>query len=65
MADGTLRLAYAGALTPTYEVDVAIDALAQIRASRPDLALALDIYGRGDAADAWARTIAFLAEHLG
>jgi len=53
MADGTLRLAYAGALTPTYELDVAVDALAEIRRERPDLPLALDVYGRGDAAEAW------------
>ena len=31
-ADGTLRLVYAGALTPTYELDVAIDAVAPARA---------------------------------
>ena len=53
MADGTLRLVYAGALTPTYEVDVAIDALTEIRTARPDLAVTFDIYGRGDASDAW------------
>ena len=53
MADGTLRLAYAGALTPTYELDVAMGALAEIRAERPDLPLSLDVYGRGDAAEAW------------
>jgi len=48
--DGTVRLVYAGALTPTYEVDVAIDAVAEIRAARPDLAVRFDVYGRGDAA---------------
>ena len=53
MADGTLRLAYAGALTPTYEMDIAVDALAEIHAERPDLPLVLDVYGRGDAAEAW------------
>ena len=49
--DGTVRLVYAGALTPTYEVDVAIDAVAELRALRPELAVAFDVYGRGDAAD--------------
>ena len=53
MADGVLRLAYAGALTPTYELDVAIEAMALIRKTRPDLAVALDVYGRGDARTAW------------
>jgi glycosyltransferase involved in cell wall biosynthesis len=48
-ADGTLRLVYAGALTPTYEVDVAIDAVARIRDVRPELPVALELYGRGDA----------------
>ncbi len=48
-ADGTLRLVYAGALTPIYEVDVAIDAVARIRDVRPELPVALELYGRGDA----------------
>ena len=48
MADGTLRLVYAGALTPTYELDVAIDAIARLRDLRPDLPVVFDIYGRGD-----------------
>jgi glycosyltransferase involved in cell wall biosynthesis len=47
-ADGTIRFIYAGALTPTYELDVALDALALVVAERPDLPLALDLYGRGD-----------------
>jgi glycosyltransferase involved in cell wall biosynthesis len=46
--DGTVRLVYAGALTPTYELDVAIDAVARIVERRPSLPLAFDIYGRGD-----------------
>ena len=49
MADGVLRLVYAGALTPTYELDVVLDALAVLRARRPDLRFALELYGRGDA----------------
>ena len=47
-ADGVIRLVYAGALTPTYEVDVAVEALALLRERRPDLDMALDVYGRGD-----------------
>jgi len=48
MADGTLRLVYAGALTPTYELDVALRAIARIRAMRPSLEIAFEVYGRGD-----------------
>jgi glycosyltransferase involved in cell wall biosynthesis len=44
--DGTVRLVYAGALSPIYELDVAIEAVARIRALRPDLDLVLDVYGR-------------------
>jgi glycosyltransferase involved in cell wall biosynthesis len=50
-ADGTVRLVYAGALTPVYEVDVAIDAVARLRSQRPDLVVALEVYGRGDNAE--------------
>jgi glycosyltransferase involved in cell wall biosynthesis len=46
--DGRLRLIYAGALTPTYELDVAVAAVARIAAARPDLDVAFDVYGRGD-----------------
>jgi len=49
MADGVLRLVYAGALTPTYEIDVAIEALATLAETRPSLSAVLEIYGRGDA----------------
>ncbi len=48
-ADGVVRLVYAGALTPTYELDVVLDGLARIAAVRPDVAFHLDVYGRGDA----------------
>ena len=48
-ADGVVRFIYTGALTPTYELDVALDALARIATERPDLAFAFDVYGRGDA----------------
>jgi glycosyltransferase involved in cell wall biosynthesis len=48
MAGGDLRLVYAGALTPTYEVEVAIDAVAALRRDRPALDVHLDVYGRGD-----------------
>jgi glycosyltransferase involved in cell wall biosynthesis len=51
-ADGNLRLVYAGALTPTYELDVAVDAVAAIARERPDLDIRFDLYGRGDSADA-------------
>jgi glycosyltransferase involved in cell wall biosynthesis len=50
-ADGTIRLVYAGALTPTYELDIVLEALASIRGSRPELDLRLDVFGRGDNAE--------------
>ena len=59
-ADGTVRFVYAGALTPTYELDVALKALAHLRAERPDLATHLDVYGRGDAEPAWRERAASL-----
>jgi glycosyltransferase involved in cell wall biosynthesis len=46
--DGPLRVVYTGALTPTYELDVAVDALARLVADRPELDARLDLYGRGD-----------------
>ena len=46
--DGRLRLVYTGALTPTYEMGVAIDAVALVATERPDLDVHLDVYGRGD-----------------
>jgi glycosyltransferase involved in cell wall biosynthesis len=49
MADGALRLVYAGAVTPVYELDVLIKAAARLHRDRPDLQIQLDIYGRGDA----------------
>jgi glycosyltransferase involved in cell wall biosynthesis len=52
--DGTVRLVYTGALTPTYEVDVAVDAVAELRAARPELGVAFEVYGRGDAAESLA-----------
>jgi len=61
MSDGTLRLVYAGALTPTYELDVAVRAVASIVSRRPDLAVHLDVYGRGDSRD----DLAALATSLG
>jgi glycosyltransferase involved in cell wall biosynthesis len=48
MADGVLRLVYAGALTPVYELDVAIDAVARLVAARPALDVRFEIFGRGD-----------------
>ena len=47
-ADGRLRIVYTGALTPVYELDVALRALARIVAGRPDLDACLELYGRGD-----------------
>jgi glycosyltransferase involved in cell wall biosynthesis len=46
MADGTLRLVYAGALSPTYELDVVLVALARLAESRPELPVNLELYGR-------------------
>jgi glycosyltransferase involved in cell wall biosynthesis len=61
MADGTLRLVYAGAVTPMYELDVVLEALAASHRRRPDLDVRLEIYGRGDAAG----TLADQAARLG
>ncbi|MES2210116.1 MAG: glycosyltransferase family 4 protein [Chloroflexota bacterium] len=61
MADGTLRLVYAGALTPTYELDVAIRAVARLAVERPTLPVHLDVYGRGDT----SRVLEALARDLG
>jgi glycosyltransferase involved in cell wall biosynthesis len=59
-ADGRLRLIYTGALTPTYELDVAIRAVARIAASRPELDVHLDVFGVGDSQP----LLAALAEEL-
>ncbi len=48
MADGVLRLAYAGALTPLYALDDVVEAVAILARERPDLPVDLDLYGRGD-----------------
>jgi glycosyltransferase involved in cell wall biosynthesis len=50
--DGRLRLIYTGALTPTYELDVGLRALARIAADRPDLDVRLDVFGLGDRLEA-------------
>jgi glycosyltransferase involved in cell wall biosynthesis len=60
MADGTLRFVYAGALTPTYEVDVAIEGIARFSLTHPTVPVELDAYGRGDAMDAWIARAAHL-----
>jgi glycosyltransferase involved in cell wall biosynthesis len=52
MADGILRVVYTGALTPVYEVEVALAAVGRLAALRPGLAVRLDVYGRGDAEEA-------------
>jgi glycosyltransferase involved in cell wall biosynthesis len=60
-ADGSLRLIYTGGLTPTYEVDVAVRAVARLATDRPDLDPRLEIYGRGDTEE----PLRELAEQLG
>jgi glycosyltransferase involved in cell wall biosynthesis len=60
-ADGTVRLVYAGALTPTYELDVVLEAVALIARDRPDLDVRLEVFGRGDAAE----RLVDQATHLG
>jgi glycosyltransferase involved in cell wall biosynthesis len=55
--DGMLKLVYTGALTPTYELDLTIRAVAQVAEQRPDLDVRLDLYGRGDS-DEELRTLA-------
>ncbi|HZM72438.1 MAG TPA: glycosyltransferase family 4 protein [Candidatus Polarisedimenticolia bacterium] len=64
MADGTLRLVYAGAVTPTYELGVVLEALVRVRELRPELPFRLDVYGRGDsqpALEAQAATLGLAA----
>lgn len=51
MSDGRLRLIYAGAVTPTYELDTAVHALARIRTDRPGLPVQLEVFGRGDSVE--------------
>jgi glycosyltransferase involved in cell wall biosynthesis len=46
MADGTLRLVYAGALSPIYELDVVLVAMARLAETRPELPVCLELYGR-------------------
>jgi glycosyltransferase involved in cell wall biosynthesis len=46
MADGRLRLVYAGALSPIYELDVALAAVAAVAGERPELDVTLEMYGR-------------------
>ena len=45
---GELRLVYAGALTPTYEIDVVIRGVALARAANPPINVTLTIAGRGE-----------------
>jgi glycosyltransferase involved in cell wall biosynthesis len=52
MSDGTLRIIYTGALTPTYELDVVLRAVAAIRDARPELPVQATFYGRGDSQQA-------------
>ncbi len=59
-ADGRLRLVYTGALTPTYELDVAVAAVARIAGTRPDLDVIFEVYGRGDSEPALRAQVALL-----
>jgi len=52
--DGVVRLVYAGALTPIYELDVVLDAIAALRGADRAPAIELEVYGRGDAEPALA-----------
>jgi glycosyltransferase involved in cell wall biosynthesis len=61
MTDGTLRIVYTGALTPTYELDVLLRAVASMARARPSLAWTATLYGRGDAQP----TLEALARELG
>jgi glycosyltransferase involved in cell wall biosynthesis len=61
MTDGTLRIVYTGALTPTYELDVLLRAAASIVRARPSLEWTATLYGRGDAQPA----LEALARELG
>jgi len=61
MADGTLRIIYTGALTPTYELDVLLRAVALLRSDRPKLPITVEFYGRGDARE----SLESLAAELG
>ena len=60
MEDGSLRLVYGGAVTPNYELDVLVDALARIRRARPSVVARLDVYGRGDSESALREKVAAL-----
>ena len=57
MADGTLRLIYAGAITPLYDLPVVADAVARLRG---EVAVHLDVYGRGDGEETLRRRCAEL-----
>jgi glycosyltransferase involved in cell wall biosynthesis len=46
MADGALRLVYAGALSPIYELDVVLDAVARLVGQDDALDVRLELYGR-------------------
>jgi glycosyltransferase involved in cell wall biosynthesis len=46
MVDGVLRLVYAGALSPIYELDVVLEAVSRLVNADPGLDVRLDLYGR-------------------
>ncbi len=58
--DGVVRLVYAGALTPIYELDVLVEAVGILAERRPDLCVELDLFGRGDSAAAVEARVASL-----
>ena len=58
--DGVVRLVYAGALSPTYELDVVLAALVLLAEARPELAVHLEIYGRDFGERALAADVARL-----
>jgi len=60
MSDGTIRLVYTGALTPIYEVEVIIRAVALLRSAPASLPVQLIVAGRGDRESAFRELAAEL-----
>jgi glycosyltransferase involved in cell wall biosynthesis len=58
--DGAVRLVYAGALSPVYELDVVFRAIARLRRERPDILISFDVYGRDYGETQWPRLAAEL-----
>jgi glycosyltransferase involved in cell wall biosynthesis len=51
--DGVVRLVYAGALSPVYEIDLVLRAIADLCRDRPDLDLRFDVFGRDYGETGW------------